>query len=114
MVFRVFPGNTNDSKYSLTDNFPFSQIDTVKESCKYTTAKNSDDILRGFIRKGFSVSWEYNDRRVLTGTLESTLNKFSDNVRDITVSPMWELNAPVITAGSDAPDNKVIYGNDIT
>ena len=113
-VFRVFPGNTNDSKYSLTDNFPFSQIDTVKESCKYTTAKNSDDILRRFIRKGFTVSWEYNDRRVLTGTLESTLNKFSDNVRDITVSPMWELNAPVITAGSDAPDNKVIYGNDIT
>lgn len=109
-VYRVFPGDSNDTKYETAKNFPFSEVDGTKLDYKLTVAENADSILSGFVRDGFTCDINYKTNGSATA-MESTLGELLEDVGDdVTVMPNWTLVSPAVTL---APANgaDVVYGN---
>lgn len=95
-IYRLYPGSSNDEKYSMQQNFEYSEIDGVKLDCKLITGDKVSAYLEGFNRNGFN----------LTTNVTGGDDKY--------VQFVWELKAPEVTATSNREHNTVTYGDPIT
>ncbi|MDE7300567.1 MAG: hypothetical protein K2N47_00200, partial [Clostridia bacterium] len=114
-IYRVTVRGGNDEMYDVTEKQPQFCKDSGF-TFRYLAEGNAENFLSGLTpRKGFDLSWEYLDGysyKPLT-SLETALRRTEGH--DLTISPKWELRAPVITyARTDAENNTIVYGQDVS
>ncbi|MBQ8689059.1 MAG: hypothetical protein IJ515_01700 [Clostridia bacterium] len=110
-VYAIQIAEDNDTKYESADSFRQYQ----NSGYRYVLGSDSGNLLAGIAKRdGFSLEWEYS----VGSSASQPLTKLSDvlgDVSEVTVYPVWSLNAPEITLiGTNRQSNSFIYAEDIT
>ena len=119
-IYRIRVDNGNDTKYDMREKQPELCFDNVggTNEYKYLTMPKAETFLDGLIpRFGFTNRWLYyittpaNDGRYFTDLTEVLKNTEGEVP---TISTRWELNRPVVSISTSAPDNTITFGENVT
>ncbi len=115
-IYRVEVAADNDGRYELSDSFRF--LNATKNDRKYrfiTETTASSLLTEADSRSGFTLAWDYSfsgaERRELT-SLRTAIDGLEQE--NLTVYPVWTLNAPTITL-CDTEDGykSYVYGDSV-
>lgn len=117
-IYRVTVESGNDTKYDereVQPDFCFDTVDGGTLGYRYLTLGTAENFTDGLnARKGFSLQWLYYEdgAKKKLSSLPELLGSLSGS--DVTVCPLWTLNAPEVSITSTAENNSIVYGENVT
>ncbi len=117
-VYAVKFGVGNDGAHDLAENFG-SFVSFGDSGYRFVLESDEGNLLSGVAsRQGFTLSWQYSEGLLTdqeqSGATRYDFNRLSDILSsDVTVYPVWKLNAPTIISAT-ADRSSYMYGDDVT
>ncbi|MDE5562579.1 MAG: hypothetical protein K2J01_03425 [Clostridiales bacterium] len=113
-IYKVFAGESNDTKYKTDEYFPFATVNGVKQDYKLTVMDKADELLDSFDRgEAFTRTMHYT---LFNGNVPREFTSLSALLREgysqVTIAPDWELTKPQVTLTSVTAADDIIYGDD--